>query len=216
MYTHYYINMYNYTELEAMDDTQLKEVAQSNGIKKINLDDKENLVYEILDKQARDVAATSNAAGATGKGRKNKKDVNEDKADKNTSKKKENEHDDRRNPRFDSRYASVPGSLLPLTESLRQTVARTLPYWQCVIYPALARYDSILVVAHGNSLRGIVKHLKGISDSAIADLNLPTAAPYVFEFNERLDLVGDYFPGDSDAIAARMAEVAAEGTADGR
>ena len=85
--------------------------------------------------------------------------------------------DDRRNPRFDSRYASVPGSLLPLTESLRQTVARTLPYWQCVIYPALARYDSILVVAHGNSLRGIVKHLKGISDSAIADLNLPTAAP---------------------------------------
>ena len=76
--------------------------------------------------------------------------------------------DDRRNPRFDSRYASVPGSLLPLTESLRQTVARTLPYWQCVIYPALARYDSILVVAHGNSLRGIVKHLKGISDSAIA------------------------------------------------
>ncbi len=91
MYTHYYINMYNYTELEAMDDTQLKEVAQSNGIKKINLDDKENLVYEILDKQARDVAATSNAAGATGKGRKNKKDVNEDKADKNTSKKKENE-----------------------------------------------------------------------------------------------------------------------------
>jgi len=124
--------------------------------------------------------------------------------------------DDRRNPRFDSRYASVPGSLLPLTESLRQTVARTLPYWQCVIYPALARYDSILVVAHGNSLRGIVKHLKGISDSAIADLNLPTAAPYVFEFNERLDLVGDYFPGDSDAIAARMAEVAAEGTAAGR
>ncbi len=72
------------------------------------------------------------------------------------------------------------------------------------------------MVAHGNSLRGIVKHLKGISDSAIADLNLPTAAPYVFEFNERLDLVGDYFPGDSDAIAARMAEVAAEGTADGR
>ncbi len=107
----------------------------------------------------------------------------------------------------------MPGSLLPLTESLRQTVARTLPYWQCVIYPALARYDSILVVAHGNSLRGIVKHLKGISDSAIADLNLPTAAPYVLEFDDRLRLVRDYYPGDPDEIAARAAAVAAQGKA---
>ena len=69
-----------------------------------------------------------------------------------------------------------------------------MPYWKCIIFPALMYKDSLLVVAHGNSLRGIIKHLKGISDTDISNLNLPTAVPYVFEFDDRLVLVKDYYP----------------------
>lgn len=119
--------------------------------------------------------------------------------------------DDPRNPRFDPRYRGIPAAELPLTESLAQTVARTLPYWRCEILPALAHCDALLVVAHGNSLRGIVKELKGISDEAIAELNLPTAVPYVFEFDEELGCVNDYFLGDPAKIAAAMGAVAAQG-----
>lgn len=121
--------------------------------------------------------------------------------------------DDPRNPHADPRYRDVPEAELPLTEALCDTVARILPYWQCEILPALAHHDQILVVAHGNSLRGIVKHLKGISDEAIAGFNLPTAAPYVFEFDEGLNCVRDYFPGDPDETARRMQAVADQGKA---
>ncbi|WP_418991354.1 2,3-diphosphoglycerate-dependent phosphoglycerate mutase [Alistipes sp.] len=119
--------------------------------------------------------------------------------------------DDPRNPRFDPRYRDVPAAELPRTESLADTVARILPYWKCEILPALARHDALLVVAHGNSLRGIIKHLKGISDEAIAEFNLPTAVPYVFEFDEGLGYARDYFLGDPDRIAALMAAVANQG-----
>lgn len=119
--------------------------------------------------------------------------------------------DDPRNPRFDPRYRGIPAAELPLTESLATTIARTLPYWQCVILPALARCDTLLVVAHGNSLRGIVKHLKGISDDDIAALNLPTAVPYVFEFDEKLNCIGDRLLGDPARIAEAMDAVAAQG-----
>lgn len=118
--------------------------------------------------------------------------------------------DDPRNPRFDPRYALVPLPELPLTESLADAIARTLPYWECVIYPALTQADNLLVVAHGNSLRGIVKHLKGISDEAIADLNLPTAVPWVFVFDEDLRLTDDYQLGDAAENARRAAAVAAQ------
>lgn len=119
--------------------------------------------------------------------------------------------DDPRNPRFDPRYRGIPAAELPRTESLRDTVARTLPYWQCEILPALAREEALLVVAHGNSLRGIVKHLKGISDEQIAGFNLPTAVPYVFEFDDGLTYVKDYFLGDPAEIAALMEAVARQG-----
>ena len=119
--------------------------------------------------------------------------------------------DDPRNPALDARYAEVPDAYLPRTESLRQTVARTLPYWECTIFPSLKRHDALLVVAHGNSLRGIVKYLKQIPDKDIAGLNLPTAVPYVFEFDDDLRLVDDYFLGDPARIAAKMAAVAAQG-----
>lgn len=119
--------------------------------------------------------------------------------------------DDPRNARHDRRYAMVPDGELPRTESLRDTIARALPYWECEILPALAWCDSILVVAHGNSLRGIVKQLKGISDSDIAGLELPTAAPWVFEFDDGMRLVRDYMPGNPDELARRRAAVAAQG-----
>lgn len=119
--------------------------------------------------------------------------------------------DDPRNPRFDLRYREVPDVELPRTESLKQTVERTLPYWKCTIFPTLMHCDEVLVVAHGNSLRGIVKYLKGISDEEIVGLNLPTAAPYVFEFDDRMQLVKDCFLGDPEEIRKRMEAVAAQG-----
>ena len=121
--------------------------------------------------------------------------------------------DDPRNPRFDVRYACVPDAELPRTESLEQTIARILPYWHCVVFPSLMRSDSLLVVAHGNSLRGVIKHLKGIPDDRIAALNLPTAVPYVFEFDDALRLVRDYYLGDPEEIRRRAEAVARQGSA---
>ncbi len=121
--------------------------------------------------------------------------------------------DDTRSPVNDPRYALVPDADLPRTECLRDTVERILPYWKCVIFPELATCDAILVVAHGNSLRGIVKYLKGISDEAIAGLNLPTAVPYVFEFSDKLVLQNDYFLGDPEKIRKLMEAVANQGVA---
>lgn len=121
--------------------------------------------------------------------------------------------DDPRNPRFDPRYKEVPDKDLPRTEALCDTIARTMPYWDCEILPALAKNDTILVVAHGNSLRGIVKNLKGISDEDISSLNLPTATPWVFEFDDKLNYVRDYFPGDAEAIKKAMEAVANQGKA---
>ena len=106
---------------------------------------------------------------------------------------------------------AIPDEELPRTESLKQTIERALPYWQCVIFPELSVHDEILVVAHGNSLRGIIKHLKGISDAAISELNLPTAVPYVFEFDDKLRLVKDYFLGDPEQIRKLMEAVANQG-----
>ena len=100
--------------------------------------------------------------------------------------------DDPRNPRFEDRYQEVPDAELPRTESLKDTIERIMPYWKCVIFPNLKTADELLVVAHGNSLRGIIKHLKHISDDEIVHLNLPTAVPYVFEFDDELNLTKDY------------------------
>lgn len=119
--------------------------------------------------------------------------------------------DDPRSPLLDPRYAGITPSDLPLTESLQDTVARIIPYWECVIKPALQEKGEILVAAHGNSLRGIVKHLKGISDSEIVKLNLPTAVPYLFEFDDELNLVRDTFLGDPEEIRKLQEAVANQG-----
>lgn len=107
---------------------------------------------------------------------------------------------DPRNPRFETRYRDVADSELPRTESLEDTIDRILPYWKSVIFPQLEVSNELLVVAHGNSLRGIIKYLKHISDENIVSLNLPTAVPYVFEFDNELKLTNDYFLGDPEEI----------------
>ncbi|MBR1849779.1 MAG: 2,3-diphosphoglycerate-dependent phosphoglycerate mutase [Bacteroidales bacterium] len=116
--------------------------------------------------------------------------------------------DDPRSPRQDPRYNEIDDSHIPLTESLKDTIERLLPYYRGTILPAFEKHDTLLVVAHGNSLRGIVKELKGMSNDEIIKFNLPTAVPYIFTFDDQMKLVGDRFLGDPDAIAAKMQSVA--------
>ena len=118
---------------------------------------------------------------------------------------------DPRSAAGDPRYADVPKAYLPDTESLEDCVNRTMPYWEEVIFPSLICYDQVIVAAHGNSLRGIIKHLKNISDQDIINLNLPTAVPYVFEFDDELNMVKDYLLGDAEEIKKRMEAVANQG-----
>lgn len=119
--------------------------------------------------------------------------------------------DDPRSPYLDPRYKGVDKKDLPLTEALKDTVERILPYWNDTIFPSLKKHNEIIVAAHGNSLRGIIKHLKNISDEDIISLNLPTAVPYVFEFDDNCNLVKDYFLGDPEEIKKLMDAVANQG-----
>lgn len=116
-----------------------------------------------------------------------------------------------RSPLLDPRYKGVNKKDLPLTEALKDTVDRILPYWNETILPSLKHHDEIIVAAHGNSLRGIVKHLKQISDENIPSLNLPTGIPYVFEFDNDLNVTKDYFLGDPEIIKKLMDAVANQG-----
>jgi 2,3-bisphosphoglycerate-dependent phosphoglycerate mutase len=115
---------------------------------------------------------------------------------------------DPRHPRFDHRYRNLKPEEIPSTESLKETVARIVPYWENDISVKLAEQGEVLVAAHGNSLRGIVKYLKNISDKDIVQLNLPTGIPYVFEFDDNMNLLKDYFLGDPEVIRKLMEEVA--------
>jgi 2,3-bisphosphoglycerate-dependent phosphoglycerate mutase len=117
--------------------------------------------------------------------------------------------DDERHPAHDPRYASLRPEDRPATESLKDTVARFLPYWNGTIAPAIRQGRRVLIVAHGNSLRALVKHLDGISDEAIADLNIPTGIPLVYELDDRLSPVEHYYLGDQ-AAAARAADAVAK------
>jgi 2,3-bisphosphoglycerate-dependent phosphoglycerate mutase len=118
------------------------------------------------------------------------------------------ENDDPRHPRFDHRYRDLKPSEIPATESLKETVERIVPYWQSDISVKLKEQGDVLVAAHGNSLRGIVKYLKNISNEDIVGLNLPTGIPYVFEFDDEMHLMKDYFLGDPEVIRKLMEEVA--------
>jgi len=113
----------------------------------------------------------------------------------------------------DPRYASLPPGQIPRTECLRDTVARVVPYWNEAIAPAVRSGRNVLVVAHGNSLRALVKYLDGISDDEIVKLNIPTGRPLVYELDESLRPIGRRYLGDAGEIEAAMAAVAAQGKA---
>jgi len=119
--------------------------------------------------------------------------------------------DDPRHPRHDHRYFSLDPKDVPGTEALKDTVERIVPYWKEQMAPALARHGQVVVAAHGNSLRGILKYLKNISDEEIVGINLPTGIPYVFEFDDHMTLQKDYFLGDPEVIRKLMEEVANQG-----
>jgi 2,3-bisphosphoglycerate-dependent phosphoglycerate mutase len=113
----------------------------------------------------------------------------------------------------DPRYATLDPEQIPDTECLKDTVARVLPYWHDVLAPAIAAGQRVLVAAHGNSLRALVKYLDGISDEAIVELNIPNGVPLVYEFDDAMKPLRHYYLGDADAIAAKMAAVANQGKA---
>jgi 2,3-bisphosphoglycerate-dependent phosphoglycerate mutase len=120
--------------------------------------------------------------------------------------------DDPMSPVADPRYALLPGELMPRTECLRDVVARLLPYWHDAVIPQLAAGQTVLIVAHGNSLRALVKHLDGIGDAEIAELNIPTGIPLAYELDEDFRPVtsgGRYL--DPEAAAAAAEAVAAQG-----
>ena len=114
---------------------------------------------------------------------------------------------------FDRRYANLPANLLPACECLADTVARMLPYWHNEIAPAIKAGQRVLVVAHGNSLRALVKHLDRLSEDAIVSVNIPTGIPLVYELDGDLNQVKHYYLGDEAEIKQAMDAVAAQGKA---
>ncbi|MFO0204785.1 MAG: 2,3-diphosphoglycerate-dependent phosphoglycerate mutase [Betaproteobacteria bacterium] len=121
--------------------------------------------------------------------------------------------DDPRSARNDPRYRHLKPEEIPATECLQDTVARVVPFWNDSIAPALQRGRRVLVAAHGNSLRALIKHLDRLSDEAIVGLNIPTAQPLVYEFDATLSPLRRYYLGDPETIARAAAAVAAQGKA---
>jgi len=120
---------------------------------------------------------------------------------------------DERSSANDPRYASLDPAAIPLTECLKDTVARVMPAWDEEIAPAIRAGRQILISAHGNSLRALIKMLDGISDEDIVGLNIPNGQPLVYELDENLKPIRHYYLGDQAAIAAAVAAVANQGKA---
>jgi 2,3-bisphosphoglycerate-dependent phosphoglycerate mutase len=121
------------------------------------------------------------------------------------------EKTDPRHPGRDRRYASLTEAELPLTECLKDTVARFLPLWHETIAPAVGAGQRVLIAAHGNSLRALVKYLDNISDQDIVELNIPTGMPLVYELDDDLKPIRSYYLGDPEKVKAAMEAVAAQG-----
>jgi len=117
---------------------------------------------------------------------------------------------DRRHPRFDPRYAHLNPDDLLSTESLKDTLNRVLPYWQQTLLPALKQGRRMIISAHGNSIRALVKHLEHVSDEDIMGVNIPTGIPLVYEFDNDMRLIRHYFLGEEEAVTKAIASAAAK------
>jgi 2,3-bisphosphoglycerate-dependent phosphoglycerate mutase len=120
---------------------------------------------------------------------------------------------DERNAARDPRYRALDPAQVPLTECLKDTVARVVPYWQERIAPRVAAGERVLVAAHGNSLRALIKYFDGLSDAAIVGVNVPTGIPLVYELDDSLRPLANYYLGDAEAVAKAQHSVAAQGKA---
>ncbi|NDP37551.1 MAG: 2,3-diphosphoglycerate-dependent phosphoglycerate mutase [Rhodoferax sp.] len=120
---------------------------------------------------------------------------------------------DPRSERADPRYARLPQDQVPLTECLKDTVARVLPFWHEALAPAIKAGKRVVVAAHGNSIRALVKYLDNISDDDIVGLNIPNGIPLVYELDENLKPIRHYYLGDAEAAAKAAAAVASQGKA---
>ena len=118
------------------------------------------------------------------------------------------ELDDERHPRFDPRYASLTPDQLPATESLKITLDRVLPYWDATLAPAIKSGKRVLIAAHGNSIRAMVKYLDNVSEADITELNIPTGLPLVYELDHDLKPIKSYYLGDPEEAAKKAAAVA--------
>jgi 2,3-bisphosphoglycerate-dependent phosphoglycerate mutase len=121
--------------------------------------------------------------------------------------------DDERYSGRDPRYAGLRKEDIPLTECLQDTVARCVPYWEKEIVPNIKAGRKVLVAAHGNSLRALIKHIDGIGDQEIVELNIPTGIPLVYEFDDEMRPLRHYYLGGNDIAAKAAAAVAAQGRA---
>jgi len=118
------------------------------------------------------------------------------------------ELDDERHPRFDPRYASLTPEQLPATESLKITLERVLPYWHSTLAPMIKSGKRVIIGAHGNSIRALVKYLDNISEADITELNIPTGLPLVYELDDDLKPIKSYYLGDPEEAAKKAAAVA--------
>ena len=121
------------------------------------------------------------------------------------------DQNDERHPKFDKKYKHLDSGILPSSECLKDTVERFLPYWEETISPNVKNGKNILIVAHGNSLRALVKHLDNISDYEILSLNIPTGTPLVYELDGNLKSIRHYYLGNQDEINAKIKSVASQG-----
>lgn len=121
--------------------------------------------------------------------------------------------DDERNPALSAIYRDVDPSLLPLTESLETTVARTVPYFKEVIEPEIRKGKRVLIAAHGNSLRSLVKYFDGLNEEEIINVNIPTGIPLVYEFDENMNVLNHYYLGDEEQLKQRTLAAASSGKA---
>ena len=123
------------------------------------------------------------------------------------------EANDPRSERGDARYAALQPEQIPLTECLKDTVARVIPFWNERMAPAIQSGQRLVVAAHGNSIRALIKYLDGISDTDIVNLNIPNGIPLVYELDDNLKPIRSYYLGDAEAAAKAAAAVASQGKA---